>query len=80
MAENIQRGWMPYAKAAQLYVGISPDILLGGIKRNELPAFKKPITRGRTTEDPSKQRNSYFVNLADIDTWIRTYWEPATFT
>lgn len=77
---RITRGWMPYAIAAKQYLGVSPDLLLGAIKRHELLAYEKPLTRGRTTKDRSKQRNSYFVNLADVDTWIRTYWEPATFT
>ncbi len=69
----IQRGWMPYKQAARLYLGISEDVLLAGIKRHELPAYEKPITRERTG---TKQYHSYFVNLADVDQWIRTYWQP----
>lgn len=72
----IQRGWMPYAIAAKLYLGIAPDVLLRAIKRGELPAYEKPITRGRTAA-VEKQRHSYFVCPSDIDTWIRTYWLPA---
>ena len=74
---RITRGWMPYAIAAKQYLGVSPDLLLGAIKRHELMAYEKPLTRGRTTEDRSKQRNSYFVNIYDVDTWIRAYWKPA---
>ena len=75
--EPIHRGWMPYALAARDYVGVSPDLFLGAIKRQELRAYKKPLTRGRTAADPEKQRDSYFVCLPDVDEWIRTYWVPA---
>ena len=77
MADNVQRAWMPYAIAAKHYLGIDKSVLLGAIKRNELPAYEKPITRSRV--EGAKQHHSYFVNLTDIDTWIRTYWQPATF-
>lgn len=67
---------MPYAKAARLYVGINPDILLGAIKRHELPAFEKPLTVGRK-QDAQRENHSYFVFLPDVDEYIRTYWQPA---
>ena len=73
----VQRAWMPYAQAAKFYVGIDRSVLLGAIKRHELKAYEKPTTRGRTTNDPSKRRVSYFVSLEDVDAWIRTYWKPA---
>lgn len=76
MAEPIQREWMPYAQAAKFYVGVSPDLLLGAIKRHELPAWEKPLTRGRKP-GAQTERHSYFVNLSDVDTYIRTYWTPA---
>ena len=68
---------MPYRMAARQYLGISEDVLLGAMKRHELKAYEKPVTRGRTTTDPGKQRTRYFVSLVDVDEWIRTYWEPA---
>ena len=74
---TVRREWMPYAHAAKYYVGIDRSVLLGAIKRHELKAYEKPTTRGRTTNDPSKQRVSYFVSLADVDEWIRAYWKPA---
>lgn len=74
---QVPRGWMPYAIAARDYVGIDKSVLLGAIKRKELRAYEKPVTRGRTTSDPDKQRTSYFVCTADVDEWIRTHWHPA---
>lgn len=78
MADNIQRKWMPYAKAASLYVGISPDVLLAAIKSNKLPAYEKPITRGRK-KGAATTRHSYFVNTDDVDAYIRANW-PQAFT
>ena len=72
----IQRGWFPYTKVAREYLGVSPDLLLGAIRRRELPAYIKPTTRGRTA-DAASQRNYYYVCLSDVDSWIRTFWgEP----
>ena len=73
--EQIQRAWCPYTMAARQYLGISEDILLGAIKRHELKAFEKPITRGRT--GTTRQNHSYFVNLNDVDAYIRAYWPEA---
>jgi hypothetical protein len=64
---------MPYAKAAREYLGVSPDILLGAIRRNELPAYEKPLTRGRKP-GAKCEHHSYFVNLNDVDAYIRTHW------
>ena len=75
--QEMRRGWVPYRIAARQYLGVSEDLLLGAMKRHELKAFKKPITRKRTTNNPAKQRTRYFVSLEDVDEWIRTYWEPA---
>ena len=75
--DPIQRGWMPYAQMAKYYLGVAPDILLGAIKRYELPAYAKPITRGRKVADRSQQRNSYFVCKEDVDAYVRAYWTPA---
>lgn len=71
-----KRLWMPYARAASDYLGISPDILLAAIKRGELPAYEKPLTRGRRP-DATRENHSYFVYLPDVDEYIRTYWTPA---
>ena len=70
------RGWMPYALAARDYLGISPDILLGAIKRGELTAYEKPLTRGRK-QDAKREHHSYFVRLSDVDAYICTYWSRA---
>ena len=72
----IPRGWFPYTKVAEEYLGVAPSLLLGAIRRGELRAFIKPPTRGRK-EGTTTQRNVYFVCLADVDEWIRTYWQPA---
>ncbi len=72
---QIQRGWMPYSLAAEQYIGIAPSVLLSAIRNKQLEAFEKPLTRGRTAKDPKKERKQYFVCLADVDTYIRTYWK-----
>lgn len=72
-----KRQWMPYALAARDYVGIAPCVLLGAIKRNELPAYEKPLTRGRK-QGAQTEHHSYFVCLSDVDEYIRTYWTPAS--
>lgn len=74
--EQIQRGWMPYAIAAREYLGIDKSILLGAILRGELAAYEKPLTRGRKP-GATREHHSYFVCLADVDEWVRTYWAPA---
>lgn len=74
---QIKRGWMPYAKAAQEYLGVSPSVLLGAIRNHELRAYEKPISRGRKTADPDNQRHRYYVCTDDVDEYIRTYWTPA---
>ena len=72
----IPRGWFPYAKVAKEYLGISPDILLGAIKRGDLPAYRKPVTRGHR-EDAKRHNYRWFVCLSDVDEWIRAYWQRA---
>lgn len=74
--QTIPRGWCPYVTAARQYLGISEDILLGAIKRHELRAFEKPLTRGRKPGAAS-EHHSYWVCLTDVDEYIRTYWPEA---
>lgn len=75
MADQIQRGWMPYRTAASQYIGIDSDLLLGAIKRKELKAYEKPR---RTDPDHTKREyHCYFVCKEDVDAWIRTYWQEA---
>ena len=77
-AERVcERRWMPYSQAARDYLGISPDVLRGAINSGELPAYEKPITRGRKP-DACRQNHSYFVNLTDVDNYIREHWAEAT--
>lgn len=73
---TIPRKWFPYAKVAREYLGIDPSVLLGAIKRGELRAYVKPLTKGRK-QGASCERNTYFVCLEDVDEWIRTYWQQA---
>ena len=72
-APPCERRWMPYAQAAKYYLGVSSDILLGAIKRGELPAYEKPLTRGRKP-GAKREHHSYFVNLTDVDEYIRKHW------
>lgn len=72
----VARRWMPYAKAAHDYLGVSPDILRRAINEKKLPAYEKPLTRGRK-EGAAKQRHSWFVHLSDVDEYVRTYWNKA---
>lgn len=68
-----ERKWMPYAQAARDYLGISPDVLRGAITSGQLPAYEKPLTRGRKP-GASREHHSYFVNLGDVDDYIRKHW------
>lgn len=72
-ADTIPRGWMAYTKAAKEYLHVSPDILREAIYSGALPAYQKPVTRGRQDGRPI-----VFVSLADVDEWIRSTWTPAT--
>lgn len=67
------RGWMPYRTAARKYLGVGDDLLREAINAHELDAYEKP----RTT--PPKRggvvNHSYFVNLAEVDEYIRTHWQ-----
>ena len=73
--QPIPRGWCPYRTAARQYLGISEDILLGAIKRHELQAYEKPVTRARS--GTARENHSYFVNLGDVDDYIRREWPEA---
>lgn len=71
MAKTIvQRGWLTASGAAR-YVGISPELIRKAMFSGELPAYKKPVTHGRTGE-----RHNLLCRIAieDIDAWVRT-WE-----
>ncbi|MBQ2680610.1 MAG: hypothetical protein IJF97_01590 [Eggerthellaceae bacterium] len=70
---GIQQTWMPYSRAAQEYLGVSPDLLRQAINSGELAAYEKPLTRGRT--GTTRENHSYFVNLEDVDAYIRAHWK-----
>lgn len=72
---RIARMWVPYTKAAREYVGLDKSVLLGAMKRHELKGYEKPITRERRHD--AREYHSYYVNLGDVDEWIRTHWKPA---
>lgn len=74
--QTIPRKWCPYATAAQQYIGISPNVLLAAIKAHELKAFEKPKTYDRKP-DATRENHSYFVNLDEVDEYIRTHWPEA---
>ena len=62
---------MPYRKAAREYLHVDDALLLGAIKRGELPAYLKPTNK-------QTELNYIVVNLGDVDEWVRTYWKPYT--
>lgn len=70
---EVTRGWMPYSSAARKYLGVSDDLLRAAINEHELKAYKKP--RRTPPKKGAKMRSSYFVNLNDVDEYIRTHWE-----
>lgn len=72
---GIRQAWMPYSRAAQEYLGVSPDLLRRAINNGELIAYEKPLTRGRT--GTTRENHSYFVNLEDVDAYIREHWPMA---
>lgn len=71
---TIARGWWPYTRVAKDYLHVSPDLLRDAIFSGELPAYLKPITRGRRDSN----RPIVFVSIEDVDEWIRSTWERAT--
>ena len=71
--QAIQREWVPYRTAAREYIGISDDGLRAAINAHELPAYEKPLTRGRK-KGATRENHSYYVSLEDVNKWIRTHW------
>ena len=71
---TIARGWWPYTRVAKDYLHVSPDLLRDAIFAGELPAYQKPITRGRK----DSKRPVVFVYIPDVDEWIRSTWAPVT--
>lgn len=69
------RGWLSLTTAARDYVHISPDVLRRGISAGELPAYKKPLTRGRKP-GATRENTLMRIHTDDIDDWIRRTWEP----
>lgn len=76
MSEPVTRMWMPYAQAANQYLGIHRQYLLAAIKAGELPAYEKP-RRDVPESSAKKEYHCYFVNLSDVDEYIRTHWQRA---
>lgn len=72
---QLPRGWAPYRVVARDYLHISEDILLGAIKAGKLRAYEKPMTRGRRKQGAREYRQIW-VNLSDVDEYIRAEWEP----
>lgn len=74
-AETAQRGWMSLSEAAR-YVGVSRDLLRMAVNAGDLPAYEKPVTRGRT----GTSRHNVLVRIGtdDLDSWVRS-WKPARF-
>ena len=71
---TMSRGWWPYTRVAKDYLHVSPDLLRDAIYSGELPAYQKPITRGRRDSN----RPIVFVSIEDVDEWIRSTWERVT--
>lgn len=68
------RGWWPYTRVAKDYLHVSPDLLRDAIYSGALPAYQKPITRGRKDSN----RPIVFVSIEDVDEWIRSTWVRVT--
>lgn len=71
---TLQRGWWPLTRVAEDYLHVSPNLLRGAVNDGTLPAYAKPITRGRT----DSKRPIVLLNLDDVDAWVRS-WPRATF-
>ncbi len=69
--ESLPRGWLS-VKEAGAYAGISPEIIKRAIESRELQAYVKPVTRR------SEGKHVFYkVAAADVDRWIRLFWEEA---
>lgn len=71
---TLSRGWWPYTRVAKDYLHISPDLVREAIHSGDLPAYQKPITRGRK----DSARHIVLVCLDDADDWIRSKWPRVT--
>lgn len=75
MADEMQRGWAPYRTVARQYLHVNEDVLLGAIKQGKLRAYEKPLTHGRKP-GATRENHSLWVNLSDVDEYIRSEWQP----
>lgn len=77
-AKEVPRGWFSVSEAAA-YVGVSQDLVREAIAQERLPAYEKPLTRGRK---PGATRENRFYKVAreDVDAWVRSWvpYEPRT--
>lgn len=71
---TLQRGWWPVTRVAKDYLHVSPNILRDAINAGTLPAYCKPITKGRKDSD----RPVVLVSLDDVDALVRS-WPRASF-
>ena len=73
-SDEIPRGWAPYKTAARQYLHVSEDMLLAAIKAGKLKAYQKPLMGGK--KPGTRDYHYIWVNLSDVDEYIRTEWEP----
>lgn len=66
--------WMSLDEAGT-YANIHPDVLKGAIIRDELVAYEKPVTRGRT--GATRKNVLLRISRDDVDEYIRTHWRRA---
>lgn len=71
---TLERGWWPLTRVAEDYLHVSPNLLRGAVNEGALPAYAKPITRGRA----DSKRPVVLLNLDDVDAWVRS-WPTAHF-
>lgn len=72
---SVNRGWLSVKEAAQ-YVGISNDLIRRAVATHSLPAYIKPVSRGRKATSPENQHTYLKINVHDLDQWVRS-WEKA---
>lgn len=71
-ARTVEREWLSVAEAGQ-YVGISSEVVRAAALSGALPAYEKPVTRGRKVQGPAQPNTFMKISKSDLDAWVRSW-------
>lgn len=69
---DTESGWCASVSDAAAYASCSVDVIRQGMRSGQLPAFAPPQANPRA----EGKRRRWHISKQDIDTYIRTCWEP----